>query len=51
MAVTRKWDFFIAHSSADVGQAEELYSWLAGKSKVFLDSKSIKLGTAGIQSF
>ena len=38
------WDFFIAHSSADKATAEELYGYLAGEFRVFLDSRTLQYG-------
>lgn len=38
------WDFFIAHCSIDVKEAEEMYSYLEKSARVFLDSKNLKLG-------
>lgn len=40
----QKWDLFIAHSSADVETAEQLYGFLARRHRVFLDSKCLRLG-------
>lgn len=39
-----KWDFFIAHCSADVKEAEKFYACLYKNARVFLDSKTLKLG-------
>ncbi len=39
-----KWDFFLAHAGVDVELAESLYDQLAGKSRVFLDSRCLSLG-------
>jgi hypothetical protein len=39
-----RWDFFIAHASADKAVAEELYEMLVPKSRVFLDSRCLQLG-------
>jgi len=45
MEITKKkWDFFIAHASADTKEAERLYDLLTGSAKVFLDTRSIELG-------
>ncbi len=41
-----KWDFFIAHAGGDAKIAENLYSLLKARSKVFLDSKELNLGDA-----
>jgi hypothetical protein len=38
------WDFFLAHSGADVGRTEVLYDLLATQAKVFLDSRTLRLG-------
>lgn len=38
------WDFFIAHAGPDMQIAETLYSVLASKANVFLDSRSLKPG-------
>ena len=38
------WDFFLAHASADVEIAERLYERLADSSRVFLDSRCLRLG-------
>lgn len=38
------WDFFIAHASPDRQAAEELYDCLQPRSRVFLDSRNLKLG-------
>src|SRR5262245_46283872 len=38
------YDFFIAHAGSDTAQAEELYAFLVPRARVFLDSKSIRLG-------
>jgi hypothetical protein len=39
-----KWDFFIAHASSDRTVAEDLYERLTKDARVFLDSRSLKLG-------
>ena len=39
-----KWDFFIAHAGPDRQAAEELYDCLQPRSRVFLDSRNLKLG-------
>jgi phosphoserine phosphatase len=39
-----KWDIFIAHAGDDKGLAEQLYDLLAGKCRVFLDSRCLDLG-------
>lgn len=39
-----EWDFFLAHAEADSARAEELYDLVAGKARVFLDSRSLVLG-------
>lgn len=39
-----RWDFFIAHAGADKQASEDLYDLLATKSRVFLDSRCLKLG-------
>jgi phosphoserine phosphatase len=39
-----KWDIFIAHAGDDKGLAEQLYDLLAGRSRVFLDSRCLDLG-------
>ena len=39
-----KWDFFIAHAGPDKQAAEKLYGCLTPKSRVFLDSRQLKLG-------
>jgi hypothetical protein len=38
------WDFFLAHAGADQEKAESLYEYLADKSRVFLDSRCLRLG-------
>src|SRR6185503_2299395 len=38
------WDFFIAHAGPDKRTAEKLYDLLESKSRVFLDSRSLKYG-------
>jgi hypothetical protein len=38
------WDFFIAHAGPDKTAAEKLYDCLTLKSRVFLDSRELKLG-------
>jgi hypothetical protein len=38
------WDFFIAHAGPDIPAAEKLYDCLTVKSRVFLDSRELKLG-------
>jgi hypothetical protein len=38
------WDFFLAHAGADKEKAESLYEYLADKSRVFLDSRCLRLG-------
>ena len=38
------WDFFIAHAGPDKKIAEELYDLLSVNAKVFLDSRTLKLG-------
>jgi hypothetical protein len=38
------WDIFIAHSSADLIRAEDLFNVLSSHCRVFLASKSLKLG-------
>lgn len=38
------FDFFIGHASKDIRAAERLYSCLEDRARVFLDSKSIRLG-------
>jgi hypothetical protein len=39
-----KWDFFIAHAGPDCQAAEELHHCLQSRSRVFLDSRNLKLG-------
>ena len=40
-----EWDFFLAHAGPNQAQAEELYGYLvAGKARVFLDSRSLLYG-------
>lgn len=39
-----KRDFFIAHCSIDLKEAEELYSYLEKNARVFLDVKNLRLG-------
>jgi hypothetical protein len=39
-----QWDFFIAHSGQDKQLAEELYQYLAGEFRVFLDSRALQYG-------
>src|SRR5262245_65430639 len=39
-----RWDIFIAHASADRIPAEELYHCLERESRVFLDTKTLRLG-------
>jgi hypothetical protein len=39
-----EWDFFIAHAGPDQQHAEKLYKFLARNSRVFLDSRELKLG-------
>jgi hypothetical protein len=41
---TVKWDFFIAHSSADARSARKLYDLLTPHARVFLDSECIRYG-------
>jgi hypothetical protein len=38
------WDFFIAHAGGHKASAEALYSLIANKARVFLDSKCLKPG-------
>jgi phage tail sheath protein FI len=38
------WDLFLAHAGADTRDAERLYDTLAGRARVFLDSKCLLLG-------
>lgn len=38
------WDFFIAHSSKDTALAEQLYEYLTGSARVFLDVRSLEPG-------
>src|ERR1700736_2095849 len=40
----RQWDFFIAHAGPDASTAEALHDLLSGSAKVFLDSRSLRLG-------
>jgi hypothetical protein len=44
MEITTEWDFFIAHASQDAGPAEQLYSLLSPSARVYLDTKSMRLG-------
>src|SRR5712692_12372 len=44
METTTEWDFFIAHASQDVAPAEQLFSLLSGNARVYLDTKSMRLG-------
>ena len=39
-----EWDYFLAHASADVAAAEELYDYLGKERRVFLDSRCLILG-------
>jgi hypothetical protein len=39
-----KWDFFIAHASADKASAESLYEFIVPHARVFLDSRCLMLG-------
>jgi len=39
-----RWDFFLAHAGSDSGIAESLYGLLSPHCRVFLDSRSLKLG-------
>jgi hypothetical protein len=39
-----RWDFFLAHAGNDAGVAESLYELLSPQCRVFLDSRSLKLG-------
>ena len=39
-----RYDFFIAHASADLRAAEQLFELLAPHATVFLDSRSLRLG-------
>jgi hypothetical protein len=39
-----EWDFFIAHASQDSSSAEELFTLLSASAKVYLDTKSMRLG-------
>jgi hypothetical protein len=39
-----EWDFFIAHAGADTASAEELFDRLKSASRVFLDSRCLRLG-------
>jgi TIR domain len=41
---SQEFDFFIGHSARDIKAAEKLYSYLMDRAKVFLDSKSLRLG-------
>ncbi|MET0793903.1 MAG: toll/interleukin-1 receptor domain-containing protein, partial [Polyangiaceae bacterium] len=41
---TPSWDFFIAHAGPDHVLAEELYEALSGRCRVFLDTRSVRLG-------
>jgi hypothetical protein len=38
------WDLFLAHAGDDTAPAEELYTRLAGKRRVFLDKHCVRLG-------
>jgi hypothetical protein len=38
------WDFFLAHAGANKAQAEELYGYLNGQARVFLDSHVLLYG-------
>jgi len=38
------YDFFIAHAGPDQAEAEELYDFLAGQVRVFLDTKCLRPG-------
>lgn len=38
------YDFFLAHAGADAAEAERLYDLLAKDARVFLDSRSLRLG-------
>ena len=39
-----EWDFFIAHSSKDTALAEQLFEYLTGSARVFLDVRSLEPG-------
>ncbi|MCP4968134.1 MAG: TIR domain-containing protein [bacterium] len=39
-----EWDVFLAHAGPDVVAAEELFDYLDGSCRIFLASKSIRLG-------
>ncbi len=39
-----RWDFFIAHASADLQSAEDLFDHLSRDTRAFLASKSLRLG-------
>jgi hypothetical protein len=38
------YDFFLAHAGPDAAQAERLYCLLGAKGRVFVDTKSVRLG-------
>jgi hypothetical protein len=46
MTATDPWDIIIHHAGVDTSDAERLYDVLSGRCRVFLDSRSTKVGEA-----